>query len=119
MELPFAALHQLCTSMMHRLEILPDPQRDAASTAFGLISGTSPDRLLIGLAILNVLAAASEETPLLCVVDDAQWLDTRVCTGARVRWRRILADRVGLVFATREPNTDLRGVPPTERRRAQ
>ena len=111
MELPFAALHQLCTSMMHRLEILPDPQRDAASTAFGLISGTSPDRLLIGLAILNVLAAASEETPLLCVVDDAQWLDRESAQALAFVARRILADRVGLVFATREPNTDLAGFP--------
>src|SRR3977135_956942 len=74
MELPFAALHQLCAPMLGRIAELPEPQRIAASTACGLTVGTAPDRLLIGLAILNLLAGASDASPLLCVIDDAQWL---------------------------------------------
>ena len=111
MELPFAALHQLCGSMFDRLDALPDPQRVAASTAFGLTAGAVPDRLLIGLAILNVLAAASEDAPLLCVVDDAQWLDRESAQTLAFVARRLLADRVGLLFAMREPNSDLAGFP--------
>ena len=100
MELPFAALHQLCAPMLDRLAELPEPQRIAASTAFGLSVGTSPDRLLIGLAILNLLAGASDASPLLCVVDDAQWLDRGSAQALAFVARRLLADRVALVFAT-------------------
>ena len=111
MELPFAALHQLCASMLDRLDTLPDPQRDAASTAFGLTTGTSPDRLLIGLAVLNLLSCASDDSPLLCVVDDAQWLDRESAQALAFVARRLLAERVGLVFATRQPNADLAAFP--------
>src|SRR5262249_31480746 len=75
MELPFAALPLVCAPLLHQLATLPEPQRDAASTAFGLASSRPPDRLLIGLGVLNLLAGASEDGPTLCIVDDAQWLD--------------------------------------------
>src|SRR3954454_10667700 len=74
MELAFAALHQLCAPMLDRLERLPDPQRDALSTTFGLSAGAAPDRFLVGLATLSLLAEVAEERALLCVVDDGQWL---------------------------------------------
>ena len=83
----------------------------AASTAFGLTTGTSPDRLLIGLAVLNLLCAVSDDGPLLCVVDDAQWLDRASAQALSFVARRLLADRVGLVFATRQPHADLAGLP--------
>src|SRR4051812_40050193 len=75
MELPFAALHQLCAPMLDRLDRLPGPQRDALGTVFGLSAGPAPDRFLVGLALLSLLSEVAEERPLLCVVDDAQWLD--------------------------------------------
>ncbi|MEO8696471.1 MAG: AAA family ATPase [Acidimicrobiales bacterium] len=111
MELPFAALHQLCSSLLHRLDTLPVPQRYAASTAFGLTAGTSPDRLLIGLAVLSLLSAAAEDGPLLCVVDDAHWLDRESAQVLAFVARRLLADHVGLVFATRQSNADLASFP--------
>ena len=76
MELAFAGLHQLCAPLLDRLEQLPAPQRDALGTAFGLWEGDAPDRFLVGLAVLTLLSEAAEERPLLCVIDDAQWLDT-------------------------------------------
>src|SRR5580693_1444826 len=75
MELPFASLHQLCGPMLGGLERLPPPQRDALGTAFGLSSGAQPDRFLVSLAVLSLLSDAAEERPLLCLIDDAQWLD--------------------------------------------
>src|ERR1044071_3640373 len=75
MELAFAGLHALCAHMLGRLRHLPSPQRDALSTAFGLSAGPPPDRFLVGLAVLSLLADAAEEQPLLCIVDDAHWLD--------------------------------------------
>jgi AAA ATPase domain len=74
-ELAFAALHQLCSPLLHRLGRLPGPQRDALGTAFGLQAGLAPDRFLAGLAVLSLLSEAAREGPLVCVVDDAQWLD--------------------------------------------
>src|SRR5246127_958570 len=74
MELAFAALHQLCAPLLDRLEGIPDPQRDALQITFGLSEGPTPDRLFVGLAVLGLLAEAAEERPLLCVIDDAQWL---------------------------------------------
>src|SRR5207253_3551758 len=76
MELAFAALHQLCAPMLDRLERLPVPQRDALRTAFGLSAGPAPDRFLVGLAVLGLLADLAGERPLLCIVDDEQWLDS-------------------------------------------
>jgi DNA-binding CsgD family transcriptional regulator/tetratricopeptide (TPR) repeat protein len=102
MELPFAALHQLCAPLLDRLDMLPEPQREAVSTAFGLTTGGPPERLLIGLAILNLLAAASDKRPVLCIVDDAQWLDGASVDTFTFVARRLLADRVALVFATRQ-----------------
>ena len=75
MELAFAALQQLCAPMLDRLEGLPAPQQDALAVAFGLRAGDAPDRFLVGLAVLSLLAEAAEEGPLVCIVDDAQWLD--------------------------------------------
>ncbi len=111
MELPFAALHQLCAPMLDRLDELPEPQRMAAGTAFGLSVGASPDRLLIGLAILNLLARASDDSPLLCVIDDAHWLDRGSAQALGFVARRLLADRVALVFATRAPVADIARFP--------
>jgi DNA-binding CsgD family transcriptional regulator len=102
MELAFAGLHALCAPMLGRLGHLPVPQREALNTAFGMSAGPPPDRFLVGLAVLSLLADAGEEQPLVCVVDDAQWLDqVSVQTLAFVA-RRLLAERVGLVFALRE-----------------
>ena len=102
MELPFAGLHALCAPMLDRLEHLPTPQRDALSTAFGLTAGPPPDRFLVGLAVLSLLADAAEEQPLVCIVDDAHWLDRVSAQTLSFVARRLLAERVGLVFALRE-----------------
>ena len=110
-EVPFAALHQLCASLLNRLDTLPVPQRDAARMTFGLTAGASPDRLLIGLAILSLLSSAADEGPLLCVVDDAQWLDRASVQALTFVARRLLADRIALVFATRQVNSDLAELP--------
>ena len=113
MELAFAGLHALCAPMLGRLGLLPIPQRDALNTAFGLSAGPPPDRFLVGLAVLSLLADAAEEQPLVCIVDDAQWLDrVSVQTLAFVA-RRLLAERVGLVFALRASGGEheLEGLP--------
>ena len=114
MELAFASLQQLCASLLDRLERLPAPQRDALRIVFGLSAGPAPDRFLVGLAVLTLVSEAAERGPLLCVVDDAQWLDqTSALTLAFVA-RRLLAEPVGLVFAAREPGEELRHVPDLE-----
>ena len=102
MELAFAGVHALCAQMLDRLGHLPSPQRDALSTAFGLSAGPSPDRFLVGLAVLGLLAEAAEEQPLVCIVDDAHWLDRVSAQTLAFVARRLLAERVGLVFALRE-----------------
>jgi DNA-binding CsgD family transcriptional regulator len=111
MELPFAALYQLCSSMFDRLDTLPDPQRDAVAVAFGQATGSAADPLLIGLAVLNLLSAASDDCELLIVVDDAQWLDRESAQALTFVARRLFADQVGLVFATREATADVAGFP--------
>jgi DNA-binding CsgD family transcriptional regulator len=111
MELPFGALHQLCAPMLDRVDVLADPQRDAISSAFGLATGNAPDRLLIGIAVLNLLSAASADAPLLCVVDDAQWLDRASTQALTFVARRLLAEPIALVFATRQPDGDLGSFP--------
>ena len=111
MELPFAALHQLCGPMLDRLGRLPGPQRAALGTAFGLESGPAPDRFFVGLAVLSLLSEAAGERPLVCVVDDAQWLDRASAQALGFAARRLLAESVLVVFATREPGADLRGLP--------
>ena len=107
MELAFASVHQLCAPLLDRLEVLTGPQRDALEIAFGLRAGTAPDRFLIGLA---VLAEVAEERPLLCVVDDAQWLDRPSAQVLAFAARRLLAEPVGLIFAAREPGEQFRGL---------
>src|SRR5689334_2507782 len=104
MELAFAGLHALCAPMLDRLPNLPGPQREALSTAFGLSAGPPPDRFFVGLAVLSLLADSAEEQPLLCIVDDAQWLDRVSAETLAFVARRLLAERVGLVFAVREPD---------------
>jgi predicted ATPase len=104
MELPFAGLHQLCTPMLGELDGLPEPQRDALSVALGLSSGATPDRFLVALAVLSLLSAVAEQQPLLCVVDDAQWLDGASGQVLGFVARRLLAESVAMVFAIREPN---------------
>jgi DNA-binding CsgD family transcriptional regulator len=113
MELAFAGLHALCAPMLGRLKHLPVPQRDALSTAFGLSAGPPPDRFLVGLAVLSLLADAAEEQPLVCIVDDAQWLDQVSAQTLAFVARRLLAERVGLVFARRETGDEheLEGLP--------
>ena len=103
MELPFASLHQLCGPMLSGLGRLPPPQRDALGTAFGLSSGTQPDRFLIGLAVLTLLSDTAEKRPLLCLIDDAQWLDRSSAQVLAFVARRLQAESVVLLFAEREP----------------
>jgi DNA-binding CsgD family transcriptional regulator/tetratricopeptide (TPR) repeat protein len=103
-ELSFAGLHRLCgPEMLHRLDHLPGPQRDALSSAFGLTTGTAPDRFLVGLAVLSLLADVAEEQPLLCVVEDAQWLDQASAQVLAIAARRLHAESVVMLFAIREP----------------
>jgi hypothetical protein len=103
MELAFAGVHQLCMPMLTRLAHLPSPQVDAVSTAFGLSTGEAPDRFLVGLAVLGLLSEAAEDQPLVCLVDDAQWLDRESAQTLAFVARRLLAESVALVFAMREP----------------
>jgi hypothetical protein len=101
MELPFAALRQLCAPMLGQLAGLPDPQRAALGVAFGLETGAAPDRFLVGLAAPGLLSEAAGRQPLVCVVDDAQWLDRASAQVLAFVARRLLAEPVALVFAAR------------------
>jgi DNA-binding CsgD family transcriptional regulator len=109
-ELPFAALHQLCGPMLDRLGLLPEPQREALGTAFGLTLGPPPDRFLIGLGVLSLLSEVAEERPLLCVVDDAQWLDRASAQVLEFAARRLVAESVLMVFAARVATAVFRGL---------
>jgi DNA-binding CsgD family transcriptional regulator len=111
MELAFAGLHQLCGPMLDRLQRLPGPQRQALRTAFGLSSGSAPDRFLVGLATLSLLADVAEEHPLVCLVEDAQWLDRASAQVLAFVARRLVAESVDLVFAARVPSGELAGLP--------
>ncbi|WP_203596631.1 AAA family ATPase, partial [Actinomadura bangladeshensis] len=113
MELAFAGLHQLCAPMADRFQRLPAPQRDALRAALGLSAGRAPDRFLVGLAILGLLADAAREQPLACVVDDAQWLDRASVQALAFAARRLLAESVAIAFAVREPDEahELTGLP--------
>src|SRR4051794_36270236 len=113
MELPFAGIHQLCAPLLDRLDALPEPQRDALNVALGLASGDVPDRFLVGLAVLGLLSAAAEERPLLCLVEDAQWLDDASGLTLGFIARRLLAESVAIAVASREPNArhDFAGLP--------
>jgi DNA-binding CsgD family transcriptional regulator len=102
LELAFAGLQVLCAPFVDRMERLPGPQRDALGIAFGRQAGEAPDRFLVGLAVLSLLSDAAEEQPLLCIVDDAQWLDAASAQALAFVARRLGAESVGLVFAVRE-----------------
>ncbi|MEV4049965.1 AAA family ATPase [Amycolatopsis sp. NPDC049688] len=109
----YAGLHQLCAPFLDRLDRLPGPQRDALGTAFGLSAGARPTRFLVGLAVLTLLADVAEEQPLLCLVDDAQWLDRMSAVVLAFVARRLLAERIAVVFALRDGGhePDLAGLP--------
>ncbi len=116
MELPFAGIHQLCATMLDRVDALPASQRDALNISLGLTTGVVPDRLLVGLAVLGLLAAAAEDRPLLCLVEDAQWLDAASSQILGLVARRARAESVAIVFAVRDsgserPTHDLDGLP--------
>jgi DNA-binding CsgD family transcriptional regulator len=111
MELAYASLHQLCAPLLDRLGRLPAPQRQALEIVFGLSSGSAPDRFLVGLGALSLFSEVDGERPLLCVVDDAQWLDRASALTLAFVARRLLAEPVGLVFAAREPGAELQDVP--------
>lgn len=113
MEISYAGLHQLCRPLMAGLDQLPGPQRDALSTTFGLRGGDVPDRFLVGLATLSLLAEAGENQPLVCLIDDAQWLDQTSALTLEFVARRLLAESVLIVFAVRvpSPGETLAGLP--------
>jgi DNA-binding CsgD family transcriptional regulator/tetratricopeptide (TPR) repeat protein len=111
MELPFAALHQVCVPLLGNLDRLPVPQRDALGIAFGMMAGPAPDRFLVGLAVLGLLADVAEQQPLVCLIDDEQWLDRSSAQVLGFVARRLVAESVGLIFAARIPSSDLAGLP--------
>jgi DNA-binding CsgD family transcriptional regulator len=111
MQLAFAGLQQLCASMLDRFDHLPEPQRDALGTAFGLRAGGPPDRFLVGLAALSLMSDVADQQPLLCVVDDSHWLDRESAQTLAFVARRLLAESIGLVFAARTPNEELAHLP--------
>ena len=113
MELAYSGLHQICSPLLGHLDELPAPQRDALATVFGLSAGPAPDRLLVGLATLTLVAQAAEQQPLACLVDDAQWLDSASAQMLSFVARRLLAERVVVVCAARTGSGDgvLAGLP--------
>jgi DNA-binding CsgD family transcriptional regulator len=111
MELAFAALQQLCAPGLDRLERLPVPQRDAMRVTFGLCTGDPPDRLLVALALLTLLSEMAAERPLLCVVDDAQWLDRASAQAVAFVARRLETEAVAFLFGARELPDEFRGLP--------
>ncbi|MGW7681625.1 ATP-binding protein [Kribbella sp. NPDC054772] len=114
MELVFAALHQLCVPLLDRLPRIPEPQRRALATVFGLAPGPAPDRFMVGLAVLSLISDLAEEQPVLVVVDDAQWLDTATAQTLGFVARRVGAEAVGLLFGAREVGVELHGLPELE-----
>jgi AAA ATPase domain len=113
MEMAYSGLHQLCGPMLDRLDMLPEPQREALGTVFGRNTGPAPNRFLVGLATLTLLADVAEQQPLVCVIDDAQWLDRASAQILSFVARRLLAERIALVCATRTGSGDdvLAGLP--------
>src|SRR3954454_23562799 len=114
MELAYAGLHQVCASLLDRRDRLPTPQRQALEIAYGLSVGGAPDRFLVGLAVLSLLSEAADERPLLCLIDDAQWLDRASALTLAFVARRLLAERVGIVFAARDPGEEFAHLPELE-----
>jgi DNA-binding CsgD family transcriptional regulator len=113
MELAFAGLHHLCAPMLDGMNALPAPQQHALRVAFGLQNGGAPDRFLVALATLSLLAEVAEAQPLLCLIEDAQWLDHASAQVLAFVARRLLAERIAMVFAVREPSAadPLAGLP--------
>ncbi len=111
MQLAYASLQRLCSPILELIEVLPHPQRDALAVAFGLGSGPAPNPFLVGLAVVSLLSAAAKERPLLCLVDDAQWLDAASAEALAFVARRLLAEEIALVFAAREHDDTLTGFP--------
>jgi hypothetical protein len=111
MELAYASLHQLCAPLLDPLQSLPAPQRQALEIVFGLSAGAAPDQFLVGLGVLSLISEVADERPLLCVVDDAQWLDQASALTLAFVARRLLAEPVGIVFAAREPGEQLQHLP--------
>jgi len=111
MELAFAGLHQLCAPMLGRLGGLPGPQCDALQTVFGLREGTAPDQFLVALAVLTLLSEVAEDLPTVCVIDDAQWLDRASAQALAFAARRLHAERIAMVFATRKRIADFASLP--------
>ena len=105
-EIAFAGLQQLCAPFADRLDRLPEPQREALGIAFGIRGGDAPDRLLVGLAVLSLLSDVAEDRPLVCIVDDAQWLDGASAHALAFVARRLGVESVGLVLAVREPSAE-------------
>jgi hypothetical protein len=112
-ELAFAGLHQICRPFLGGLDVLPEPQRNALSTVFGMRSGPPPDPFLIGLGTLSLLAEAATGQPLVCIVDDAQWFDTASLQALTFAARRMVAERIAMVFAARDCDgtKDFAGIP--------
>lgn len=106
MQLPYASLHQLCRSLLVHLDSLPAPQRGALGVALGLVEGPPPNPFLVSLATLNLMSEAAAHQPILCVIDDAQWLDSASSQALGFVARRLLADSVAMVFAVREPTSN-------------
>jgi AAA ATPase domain len=102
LEMPFAALHQLCAPMRSELAALPEPQQQALRVAFGFSTGNPPDLFVVGLAALGLLAEVGAKRPLVCLVDDAQWLDEPSCRVLAFVGRRLLAEAVLLLLAVRQ-----------------
>lgn len=112
MELPFAGLHQLCGPLLGRIERLPVPQRDALRVAFGIQAGDPPDRFLVSVAALRLLSDAADRRSLACLIDDAQWLDLASMQALAFTARRLLAERVAVIFTVRETGQpELAGLP--------
>ncbi len=111
MELAFAGLHQLLAPILPRLQNLPSPQRDALQMAFGMLAGATPDRFFIALAVLSLLADTARQQPLICLIDDEQWLDRASAQALAFVARRIDRESVGLIFATQVATDELSGLP--------
>jgi DNA-binding CsgD family transcriptional regulator len=111
MELAFAGLSQLLTPLLDRLDRVPGPQREALQTAFGISRGEAPDRFLVGMAVLGLLSEAAGEQPMICLVDDEQWLDRASAQVLGFVARRLQEESVGLIYASRGANDELAGLP--------
>jgi len=110
-QLAYTGLLQLCSPLLNQLDALPAPQRDALAAALGMAAGNAPDRFLVSLAVVSLLSAAGQRQPLLCVIDDAQWLDQASLQALAFAARRLQADPVAIVFATRSECDELSGLP--------